>query len=227
MMRRVLPPVLGLLFAGLFVSLGFWQLRRLHERQAHNQQIERARAEPPIVLAPDAGAVQPGHQVIARGRYDRDHEIILRGRAWQNAPGIFVVTPLRLEGDTAVLVNRGFVPAPDAVTADVDTLDEPGMLTVRGVAEPIETRSDGGKPITRYNQVTWSALDLTALRERLPYPIFPIVVQQTPDSTLPRLPRRMAPAALDDGPHLSYAIQWFSFALIALVGGAILGWRSR
>jgi len=46
----------------------------------------------------------------------------------------------------------------------------------------------------------------------------PFVVQlESPDPTR-GLPRRWPPPTFDDGPHLSYAIQWFSFALIALVG---------
>jgi cytochrome oxidase assembly protein ShyY1 len=32
---------------------------------------------------------------------------------------------------------------------------------------------------------------------------------------------------LDDGPHLSYAIQWFAFATIAVVGAGIVVARTR
>lgn len=41
------------------------------------------------------------------------------------------------------------------------------------------------------------------------------------------LPRPVPPPALDEGPHRMYALQWFSFAAIALVGGGIWLWRSR
>jgi surfeit locus 1 family protein len=49
-----------------------------------------------------------------------------------------------------------------------------------------------------------------------------ISILQSPDSSLPARPIRLAPPALDDGPHLSYAVQWFSFATIAVVGGILL-----
>ena len=39
------------------------------------------------------------------------------------------------------------------------------------------------------------------------------------------LPRPVPAPALDEGPHRMYAIQWFAFAAIALVGGGIWLWR--
>jgi cytochrome oxidase assembly protein ShyY1 len=40
-------------------------------------------------------------------------------------------------------------------------------------------------------------------------------------------PETVAPPGFDDGPHLSYAIQWFSFATIAVVGCVVLLVRDR
>ena len=76
-------------------------------------------------------------------------------------------------------------------------------------------------------QTTWGRLDLAALRAALPYQLYPYSIQQLPDSTLPRFPRRQPPPPLDDGPHLNYAIQWFSFALIALVFAGIMARPTR
>jgi surfeit locus 1 family protein len=56
----------------------------------------------------------------------------------------------------------------------------------------------------------------------MPYPIADVYIVQSPDPALPQSPRRIEPPALDDGPHLSYAIQWFAFAVIAIVGAAAL-----
>jgi cytochrome oxidase assembly protein ShyY1 len=65
-------------------------------------------------------------------------------------------------------------------------------------------------------RTTWARLDLAALRVRVPYPLLPVVLRQAPDSALPPLPRRLAPAELGDGPHLNYAIQWFLFGGMAV-----------
>ena len=204
--------------AAVCARLGAWQIGRLHQRRAANQVVLQARAAAPISLD------QPGRRdsaalaqrwVRVTGRYDRRHEIVLRGQAYQGTPGVHVVTPLRLRGsDTAVLVIRGFVPAPDAVRADLDSLDEPGERSVSGLALPIG--SGAGKPLAVAGRSTWARLDLPALTGSLPYPILSLAILQTPDSTLPRYPLRLAPPDVDDGPHLSYAVQWFLFSAMAV-----------
>jgi surfeit locus 1 family protein len=56
----------------------------------------------------------------------------------------------------------------------------------------------------------------------MPYQLAPWYIRQSPDTALPRFPRRLEPLPLDDGPHLSYAIQWFAFAAMAIVFGAVI-----
>ena len=221
-----------LLFAALAVRLGLWQTRRLRERRAANAAAAVARGGPELDLAVRAGATTALHRVRATGAYDRTHELVLRGRVLRGDPGVLLVTPLRLAelGDTAVLVERGFVPAPDAVTLRPDSgaLDEPGLHTVHGIALPITGGDDGGAPVTHDGRTTWRRLDVAALRARLPYPIFDVYILQTPDTALPRMPmRREAPALDDEGPHQSYAIQWFAFATMAVVFAGIFWKKSR
>jgi surfeit locus 1 family protein len=214
--RRIFIVLLLLAAAG-FVRLGFWQLERLRERRASNRVTAAARAAPSLTLPEDLREVPAAMQrrVEATGRYDRANEILVRGQALNGTPGLHVVTPLRMAGtDTAVLVNRGFIPAPDAFTADTAGLSEDGPHVVRGIAVPMG--SGNGKPIDRQGQTTWARLDRDALGERIPYPILPFVVLQSPDSSLPSLPRRLLPPPLDDGPHLNYAVQWFLFAALAV-----------
>ena len=64
-------------------------------------------------------------------------------------------------------------------------------------------------------------LDLTQVRSRLPYPVLDVVLRQTPDAALPTFPRRRPPPSLDEGPHKLYAIQWFAFAVTAVVFAGI------
>lgn len=223
---RAFPLVIGFLSAALFVRLGIWQLSRLHERRARNAIAAEARKDSPVDLNTRGlrrDSTLADRQVLARGEYDRTHEIVLRNHVYRDAPGIWLVTPLRIAGsDSAVLVNRGFVPAPDAVTADVVRLNEPGEVTVRGVAAPLPITADSGEPRSRLGQVSWKRLDLAAVRRTLPYPILAVSILQAPDSALADRPIRLEPLPLDDGPHLSYAVQWFSFAVIALVGSVLL-----
>jgi surfeit locus 1 family protein len=213
-----------LLVAAVFVRLGFWQLSRLQERRAANRAAAAARAEPPRELA--SGADWTAGELNERwvevsGKYDHEHEVVIRGQAFQGTPGVWVVTPLRLAaGDSAVLVLRGFVPAADAVRADVDSLREPGTVRVRGLATSIP--NGGGHPLAHAGRTTWARLDLAGLREWLPYPVLPVLVRQTPDSALPRSPLRLGPPELSEGPHLSYAVQWFAFAAMTVAFGVLI-----
>ena len=217
-----------LLAAAGFVRLGVWQLSRLRERRAMNLVTVAGRAAPPVALAP--GSLRTDtlreHRVIAHGRYDHTREIILRGDALAGVPGVQVVTPLLLaEGGPAVLVDRGFLPAPDAVSADLQGTQELGEKTVGGIALPVGTGP--GVPVEHAGKTTWRRLDLAALRRRLPYPVLPIYIQQSPDSSLPPFPRRLEPAPVDEGPHLSYAIQWFLFAGLAVAFAFFVVGRDR
>jgi surfeit locus 1 family protein len=206
-----------LLAAAGFARLGVWQLDRLRERRAAAVRIAAARAAPPVTLPPvpdDVGALAE-HRVVAHGRYDHAREIIIRGDALQGVPGVRVVTPLLLgEGGPAILVDRGFLPAPDAVTVDLHGSEEPGERAARGIALPVP--GGPGEPVDHGGRTTWRRLDLAELRQRLPYALVPVYIRQTPDSSLARFPRREALPPLDDGPHLSYAIQWFLFAGLAV-----------
>jgi surfeit locus 1 family protein len=221
--RRLLILVLLLVAAG-FVRLGFWQLGRLGERRAANRAAAAARAEPAreLGVGPDWTAEELTERWVgARGRFDHDHEVVIRGQAFQGTPGVLVVTPLRLSAsDSAVLVLRGFVPSPDAVRADLAALREPGVVHVRGLAAPIP--SGNGRPLEHAGRTTWARLDLAALRERLPYPVLPVLLRRSPDSGAGGLPRRLPPPALSDGPHLSYAVQWFAFAVMAVAFGVLV-----
>jgi surfeit locus 1 family protein len=227
--RFVLPALLAVV-ALVCIRLGVWQLHRLAGRRAANRAALAARSEPELdlaQLADTAGTARlANRRVRAVGQYDRIHEIVLRGVSLEEAPGVQVVTPLRLPGGVAVLVKRGFVPAPDAVSADLSPLDEPGQVQVHGIALPIESSGRPGLPLTRDGRTTWARLELDTLRRLLPYPLLGVYLLQAADSGLPGFPRRLDVPQLDDGPHLSYAIQWFGFAATALIVGGIVAFRS-
>jgi surfeit locus 1 family protein len=226
---RLLFPGLLVLVALACVRLGIWQLHRLHDRRAANEAALRALAAPPAEL--EAIAVKPDSALAYRrvrvtGRYDRAHEIVLRDMVFNGTPGVQVVTPLQMASGRGVLVKRGFVPAADATSLLPGGLDEPGEVTVSGIALPMESRPDSGTPLMHDGRTTWRRLDLAALRSRMPYPILPVYVLQTQAPQHPVTIHRVLPPTFDDGPHLSYALQWFGFASIALVMAAIFAFRS-
>jgi len=214
--RRLVMGLLLLAAAG-FARLGVWQLSRLHQRRAANVRTLAARGAPPVPISSASAGTDTlaQHRVVARGRYDPANQIVLRGEVYEGVPGVRIVTPLLLDREgPAVLVERGLLPAPDAITVDTRGSEEPGEVTVRGVALPVP--AGGGQPLEHGGHTTWRSLDLPALDARLPYPVLPIYIRQSPDPALPSFPRPQPVPPVDEGPHLSYAVQWFLFAGMAV-----------
>lgn len=227
-LRAVVIALLGL-FAVATTLLGRWQLRRLASRKASNARIEAARSLPPLTLDQ---ALPPTDAVVERrlrvtGRFLPDTEIRIRNRVQDDAPGIEIVSPFRIAGNGATLwVLRGFVRAPDGVVPEGEVRQPvTGMVTLEGIAEAVGTRGDGGAPLSREGRTTWKALDRAAMLSLQPASL-PIVLHLTGDSTGPgRLPPVPVPA-LGNGPHLSYAVQWFGMALGAVAFALIIVLRS-
>jgi surfeit locus 1 family protein len=219
--------VFSLIIGLVCLRLGVWQLDRLASRRAATTAALSQRGLPAVDARALDGASE-NRRVFAVGRYDFDREIVLRGRGRDGVPGVEVVTPLRLSGsDTAVLVLRGYVPSADAISYDVRIHREPDDATVSGIAMPVPVDSAGAAPSERNGATTWRRLDLGRLRARLPYPLAPVYVIADSPATVSPAPRRSSPPALDDGPHLNYAIQWFAFAAIAFGGAGALWWSRR
>ncbi len=212
--------------------LGFWQISRLHERQARNAMILSRLDAPPVAartLAGDTGI--RFRRATASGRYDYGHELLYATRPRDGSPGVNFLTPLLLgAGDTALLVNRGWVYSPDGMTVDAARWreEEGDSSRVEGFVEEF-TPAD--EPVSTHTAPTAvRRLDFDSIRARLPYPILPVIlVQQIPPdaAAVQRVPVRIDPPPLSEGPHRSYAIQWFGFALIGIVGTVMVIERDR
>jgi surfeit locus 1 family protein len=213
--RDLVAAIFALAVAALFVRLGVWQLNRLAERKVANAAIQAARALAPVELP--LHRVEPealrDRRAQALGLYDYAHERVWTGRTYDGAPGVALLTPLRLSDGSAVFVDRGWVPSPDAVHVDATRYREGDSADVTGLALPAPRDRGDVNP--------------AALKDSLPYTTLAIVLQL--DDTAAPHPvglKRWRPPALDSGPHLSYAIQWFSFAAIVVVGVMVLLWKT-
>jgi surfeit locus 1 family protein len=223
-----------LVIAGVLTCcrLGIWQLDRLAQRRAQNATITARMAQPALPL--DSRALDPQaldyRHVEVRGVYDPAQEIVLRNRALDGAPGVHVLTPLRLsEGNAsttsalAVLVDRGWLPlersSPEARRAYAA---EPGEVVVQGVARRSQDTAGGPQdpPLAagQTRRDAWFRVDIQQIEQQTGYTLLPVFVEQQPAPGDPPLPRRVPTADLGEGSHLSYTIQWFSFAAILLVG---------
>lgn len=204
--RDITLGVVAVLIAAGCVRLGFWQLSRLRQRHDHNAVAAARLALPPLVVTRQLTADSArGRRVTARGIYDFSAERTWPGRSFQETPGVALITPLRLADGTSVLVDRGWVYSPDAFHVDHALYREADSADVVGVAL-VPPRGRGDVDVSGF---------------------LPFVIQLEGRDPPKGLPRRWPPPVFDNGPHLSYAIQWFSFAVIALVGTAALIRKGR
>jgi surfeit locus 1 family protein len=207
---RVAAVLLGVSVAAVCGRLGIWQLDRLAERRAWNAQVESRLAAPAVTLTSGMSALPADSLAYRRARaagvFAFADETVELHRSQRGVPGVFVVTPLRFADGTGILINRGWTFAPDGRTANLGALAEPESTLVEGVLLPA-----AGRLAVRPESLSAG------------YRLFPLVLRRAaPPATAPEglvvaeLPPR------DSGPHLSYAVQWFVFGVIALVGGVIL-----
>ena len=129
------------------------------------------------------------------------------------ATGAAAVIP----ADSVVLVNRGWVYSPDGSSVDRARWRERDTATVVGYVE--QYAPDAGTTAMGRDPRVVRRISRRAVSSRISRPLAPYYLVQTSDTASSHPVRREMPA-LDEGPHRGYAIQWFSFAVIA-VGGAV------
>ena len=227
-MRRLASPgwiashLFALAMVVLMVNLGFWQLRRLDERRAGNAQIAAAMSQDPSDIAAylDTRGLPPEHtSVAARGTYLSDAEVRIGNRSRGGQPGFWLATPLRLADGRTVAVVRGWVPRRSlAGLDDRSTAPPAGEVTVAGLAfdsvgggrvavtGPGETPEISRMDLGRFGEVSGVDVEDVWIRLRAQSPPQP-----------EGLPEPVPDPDLGEGPHLSYAFQWFFFSAGAVV----------
>ncbi len=224
--RWLLSHLLVVLLVVTMVNLGFWQLRRLDQKRDYNALVESRRDQPVVavdsLLSPSSSRADVDGRryrtVTATGTYDAGSTVVVRNRSQGGVPGAWLVTPLRLDSGARVGIVRGFVGF-DQAGKPVRAPAPGGRVTVRGlVVDP--HRFDGTAPkdlapfLARHGVLPGVVL---AQRSSPPEPRGADVDEATPTSII-----AVPPPELSEGPHLSYAFQWFTFSLIAVVGYPII-----
>lgn len=221
--------VVALVVAAACVRLGLWQLERLSERRAWNSLVLSGLSRPPVSLDSLRGDVPENRyrRTIVNGAYDADHELVLANRPRRGSPGVHILTPLRKTGnDTAVLVLRGWVYAPDATHAELDRWREDSARAHAGYVQEFDASSAEG-PVVLEGRIL-RRLSYDAAASTVPYPLerYLVVLTDGTDSAA-GLPPRLESPSLGEGNHMSYAFQWFGFAAIAVAGTLVFLRHSR
>jgi cytochrome oxidase assembly protein ShyY1 len=204
----------------VFVTLGEWRLDRLAQRKERNA----------TTIANEQKPVQPYEQVFtrpiteadqwqrveARGTFDPEHQFVVRYRSNGGADGYEVVTPLRTAAGV-MLVDRGFIPLERGARIPSTAPAPPtGEVTVIGhVRRDEKGRRAATTPVANQMRLINSG----AIATTLPYPISSgyiglLTVQPEQQGGF----RTIQLPELSEGPHFWYAVQWFMFTAVAVVG---------
>lgn len=209
-----------------FARLGIWQLNRAAEQVAAFEavQAELSDTAPPVEEIPAghlhrANPELQNRHVTLRGEYLNDREILLAGEFFDGQIGYGVVTPLRLASNgELVLVSRGWTtgilpPDTDPVTRPVAG---PVTVTAQIYVPPENARIIPSQVDASSWPVILRSLELDVISQLLGAPVFPFELRLTEDQA-GTLIRHWPAVNVDVNQNLSYALQWFTFALIVLL----------
>lgn len=211
------------------VGLGRWQLDRREDVVANIQRIEANYDAAPQRYVPGQNGFDsyaPAREwtpVTFTGTYDVDSQVVVRNRPLNGQPGYEVLTPLRLDDGSAVIIDRGWLPIGNIEAGRPDEIPAPpaGQVEVTARTKPGEPAVNRGAP---EGQV--ASIDLTSLADRVSYPLqheaYGLLALERPAAA--NTPIAAPKPSIDEGPHLSYSMQWFAFGVLAFVG---LGYAAR
>lgn len=221
--RWIAMGVLGAILAVTFVQLGQWQLRRLEERRERNA----------TVVAHEAEGVQPyadvmnkaiqeedqWYRVTATGTYLPD-QFQVRYRSNNDALGSEVLAVMETDQGDTLLVDRGFmVRQPGQPDGELPATAS-GTVTVTGY---VRRNERGDENAMTPHESSIRLINSDVLSRALGTELvngYITVIESDPAEAEVLVP--VAPPTLDEGPHLSYALQWFAFTVIGVIGIGVL-----
>ncbi|MCM0618926.1 SURF1 family cytochrome oxidase biogenesis protein [Nocardioides bruguierae] len=220
--RWLVLAVVVVLLAWLAYSLGQWQFGRLADKKASNAQVtanENADASPAtdvLAVGTEVDDADEWRVVSATGTYEPEDTVIVRYRTRDGEAGVDVVVPLLLDDGTALLVDRGWLATDNAGTADPGDVPAPpsGEVDVTGYV-----RVDAEGDSTAVDDQSTRAVDSAAVGQALGLDVLGGWVELRSESPEPAT--ALEPVELPDlgnGPHFFYGLQWWFFALLAVVG---------
>lgn len=230
--RWILATLLALVASGVMARLGIWQLDRLAARRLFNERALEWAGGPVLIMEVQAMSLDLYNMeyrpVEISGQYVLEDQVALKNQQNGTQLGVALMTPVLIEdASEAILVLRGWIPQADAGRESWSRYDLPGVSGGKGVLRRSQPQADFGNlvdPTLAPGELRldlWYSANVERIAEQSSVPLRPdVYVQLLPgEAQQGVLP---APQPLDleisEGPHMGYALQWFSFALILLLG---------
>lgn len=217
MIRRWWPLGVSLLFAGIGVAAGVWQVGRAHYKESLRQRYDAMLKTTPVNLdASTDPAALDLQRISVRGHWLAERTIFLDNRVLHGQVGYDVLTPLQVEGTARLLlINRGWTPlGPDRSNLP-DIATPAGVVTLQGMARklpPAGFRLGQDAPGAR----VWEAIDPQHVSQAFGGAMLSLVVEQTSDSD-DGLVREWTRPDFGIDMHRGYAFQWFGLTTVSIV----------
>lgn len=218
----LLSHVFALAVVVSFLALGAWQLSRLEQRREANDLVaERSSRAALSVASALAEAPPDGLDYVAvadRGTFVAEEQVVVRNRSQRGAAGSWIITPLRTASGPTVLVNRGFVP--DVTVEPTDVPVPAGTVEVSGYLRRTQERGSFGPTDPAEGRLrSLARVDVDRIDQQVPDDLAPVWLQLAQQEPAPErgLPAPVPLPELEEGNHLSYAVQWLIFAVLGIV----------
>ena len=211
------------------VFLGFWQLDRRDQKREFNATVVSRTDIAPAPIGDVVGSqANPDDLewriVTATGRFLADEAVTIINRSQDGTAGYSPLAPLLLGDGQVVFVNRGFVPLN---VASPQTPND--TVSVLGYLRKTQKRGSlGAVDSTDATTTEFHRIDLSLISRRVEQPTLPMYIQlieQSPAQT-ETWPAPAKLPELDEGPHFSYAVQWWFFSLVALTAWGVVARRA-
>lgn len=232
--RWVVFSVLVVFVAVACVFLGFWQLSRLEERRASNFVLAARLEREPIPLEDLRSALRPDQgvevdaadyeytRVTATGRLSDRGRVLVRSQVVSGQAGVHGVYAMELGDGTAVLVNVGWFPLGMKIGSIAHVFGESGQVDLSGLVRAGQKRPALGRAEPPGPLDTVARIDIDRIQQQVELPLLPFWIQLVGPHDPGHLPIPVPLPEVGEGSHLSYAVQWFSFGAVAVIGYAAL-----
>lgn len=216
-------------------GLGTWQVKRLTWKEGLIAQRSNILSQPPQpllgLLSSSLSDFLP-KRVFTEGMFLNDKIVQISPRTYNGKIGAHIVVPLKINKDTTLLVNKGWVAEDHRNHFNSDK----SLLPIKVMVTGILRAPDLGGTFTPPNQPQkneWYTIDPTAIAKArnlphlLPYVVYAQSIESNENKTKAEsetlainetdyspLPAALLPELKND--HKQYAIFWFTMAAILL-----------
>ncbi len=170
------------------IRASFWQWERYQFKLTLRNKLEANLNLPVVSLSELLSKSLPQEEILNRrvsvsGEYDFTHEVVLQNRKLEDEPGVFVITPLKVDGlEKLVLVNRGFIPFADGAKDKRVKFQKESKVSFQGLVKESISRKlfapkDDEQSLGKTWVDRWLRVDLPLMQRQLPYQIYPLYLE--------------------------------------------------